>query len=147
MFRKRNNFIALAFCSTLAISGCASKSKDIPATYVSPNEYASLDCPTLQAEITDISTRVNTITGQVDKEASNDSMQMGIGLVLFWPALLFLEGGDGALQADYALLKGKYEAANTQFSRKNCSTNTKQSAEAVTPVDTPKTSEQTDTTN
>ena len=68
----------------------------------------------------EITRRVGVITGQVDKEASNDSWQMGIGLVLFWPALFFLEGGDGALQSEYALLKGKYEAVSTQYRNKNC---------------------------
>lgn len=111
----------LASISTvIVLSGCASKSADIPATYVSPNEYASFSCPTLENEMRDISQRVATITGQVDKEASADSWQMGVGLVLFWPALFFLEGGDGALQAEYALLKGKYEAATTQYNRKGC---------------------------
>ncbi len=110
----------VALVATISIGGCASKSSDIPATYVSPNEYASYSCETLELELRDISRRVATITGQVDEEASADSWQMGIGLVLFWPALLFLEGGDGNLQAEYALLKGKYEAANTQYKRRNC---------------------------
>jgi hypothetical protein len=112
---------AAAFTSLL--SGCASKSSNIPATYVSPNEYGSYTCNSLEMELTDISRRVASITGQVDDEASGDSWQMGVGLVLFWPALFFLEGGDGNLQAEYALLKGKYEAVNTQYARKNCTSN------------------------
>lgn len=112
--------ILLAMATVFIISGCASKSTNIPITYVSPNEYASLSCATLENEMRDISQRVATITGQVDKEASADALQMGVGLVLFWPALFFLEGGDGALQSNYALLKGKYEAASTQYSRKGC---------------------------
>lgn len=111
---------SLSLIALFCLSGCASKSSDIPATYVSPNEYASLSCPTLENEMRDITRRVGVITGQVDKEASNDSWQMGIGLVLFWPALFFLEGGDGALQSEYALLKGKYEAVSTQYRNKNC---------------------------
>jgi hypothetical protein len=110
----------LSCTSILFLSGCASKSNNIPATYISPNEYASFSCPTLESEMRDISQRVGVITGQVNKEASNDSWQMGVGLVLFWPALFFLEGGDGALQSEYALLKGKYEAVSTQYKRKNC---------------------------
>lgn len=112
--------ITFTFITIICLNGCASKSSDIPATYISPNEYASYSCPTLESEMRDISRRVGVITGQVDKEASNDSWQMGIGLVLFWPALFFLEGGDGALQAEYALLKGKYEAVTTQHKSKNC---------------------------
>jgi hypothetical protein len=121
----KNKLKATTFsCATiLFLSGCASKSQDIPATYISPNEYSSFSCSTLESEMRDISQRVGVITGQVDKEASNDSWQMGVGLVLFWPALFFLEGGDGALQSEYALLKGKHEAVSAQYKRKNCSEN------------------------
>lgn len=112
--------ILLVLATVFTIGGCASKSTKIPITYVSPNEYASLSCVTLENEMRDISQQVAAITGQVDKEASADAWQMGVGLVLFWPALFFLEGGDGALQSNYALLKGKYEAASTQYKRKGC---------------------------
>ena len=119
-------------CFVLAISfvmsGCATKSTNISATYVSPNEYASYSCSTLENEMRDISQRVATITGQVDKKASDDAWQMGVGLVLFWPALFFLEGGDGTLQSDYALLKGKYEAVSTQYNRKGCTDKNKEVA-------------------
>ena len=33
--------------------------------------------------------------------------------ILFWPALFFLEGGDGPEAAEYAQLKGQYEALRT----------------------------------
>ncbi|HCT72520.1 hypothetical protein ACT3N8_10810 [Psychrobacter aquimaris] len=112
--------ILLVLATLFIIGGCASKSTKIPITYVSPNEYASLSCVTLENEMRDISQQVAAITGQVDKEASADAWQMGVGLVLFWPVLFFLEGGDGALQSNYALLKGKYEAASTQYKRKGC---------------------------
>ena len=55
------------------------------------------------------------------KEASNDSAQMAIGLLLFWPALFFLEGGDGPEAAEYARLKGEYEALRTVAVQKKIS--------------------------
>ena len=116
--------ILIAMTIVFTMNGCASKSTNIPITYVSPNEYASLSCTGLENEMRDISQRVASITGQVDKEASTDALQMGIGLVLFWPALFFLEGGDGMLQSEYSLLKGKYEAVSTQYSRKGCADKT-----------------------
>ncbi|MEW6984359.1 hypothetical protein AAD001_17025 [Colwelliaceae bacterium 6471] len=105
---------------TLGLIGCASAPKDIAATYVSPNEYSGLTCEELSDEMKDLSTRVATLTGKLDEEANADNIQMGVGLVLFWPALLFLEGGDGPQAAEYALLKGKYEAAETKFNRNKC---------------------------
>lgn len=112
----------LAMTAVLSVSGCASHSKDIAAAYVSPNEYASYDCSQLESEMRGISRRVSTMSGQIDDEADADSWQMGVGLVLFWPALFFLEGGDGAQSAEYALLKGKYEAVETQHRVKKCET-------------------------
>ena len=76
--------ILITLATIFILGGCASKSINIPTTYVSPNQYASFSCPTLENEMRDISQRVATITGQVDKKASADSWQMGVGLVLFF---------------------------------------------------------------
>ena len=46
---------------------------------------------------------------------------MGVGLVLFWPALFFLEGGDGPEAAEYAQLKGDFEALRSASVAKSCS--------------------------
>ena len=47
--------------------------------------------------------------------------QMGVGLVLFWPTLFFLEGGDGAEAAEYARLKGERDALEQAYTQKKCS--------------------------
>lgn len=104
----------------LGLSACASQPEDIQATYVSPNEYNGFSCPELESEMRAISRKVATLTGQLEEEANADQVQMGVGLVLFWPALLFLEGGDGAQASEYALLKGKYSAVEENFERRKC---------------------------
>lgn len=48
---------------------------------------------------------------------------MGIGLVLFWPALFMLEGGDGPEATEYARLRGEYEAISTVSVQKKCQLN------------------------
>jgi hypothetical protein len=45
---------------------------------------------------------------------------MGVGLVLFWPALFFLEGGDGPEAVEYAQLQGDFEALQVNATQKNC---------------------------
>jgi hypothetical protein len=67
-----------------------------------------------------ISNRVGILTGQIDEEADADAWQMGVGLVLFWPALFFLEGGDGPQASEYSMLKGKYYAVESQHDMKGC---------------------------
>lgn len=112
----------LVFTSLIAVglSGCASPARDIQSSYVSPNEYSGMTCDQMRDEMRGISSRVGLLGGQLDEEADADKWQMGVGLVLFWPALFFLEGGDGAQAAEYAQLKGKYEAVDTQYRRANC---------------------------
>ncbi len=66
-----------------------------------------------------LSHRVSELGGQVDKAASNDAMQMGVGLVLFWPTLFFLDG-DTPQAAEYARLKGEFDALEKAAIQKNC---------------------------
>lgn len=42
-------------------------------------------------------------------------------MVLFWPALFALEGGDGPEATEYAQLKGEYEAARQASEKKEYS--------------------------
>jgi len=45
---------------------------------------------------------------------------MGVGLVLFWPALFFLEGGDGPQAAEYSRLRGEVDAMRRAAVHKEC---------------------------
>jgi hypothetical protein len=45
---------------------------------------------------------------------------MAIGLILFWPALFFLEGGDGPQAAEYARLRGEVDALERVAIVKKC---------------------------
>ena len=67
-----------------------------------------------------VSKRTTKLYQSLDKKADNDAAQMGIGLVLFWPALLFLEGGDGPEAQEYSNLKGEFEALRTAAVQKKC---------------------------
>ena len=46
---------------------------------------------------------------------------MGVGLVLFWPALFAL-GGTKEQEADFARLKGEYDAVQQTMIAKKCAT-------------------------
>ena len=45
---------------------------------------------------------------------------MAVGLILFLPVLLFLEGGDGPQAAEYARLKGEFDAMMLESTLKSC---------------------------
>ena len=54
-----------------------------------------------------------------DEAASDDAALMGIGLVLFWPTLFFLEGDTGR-ESELARLRGSIEAVESEAIRKDC---------------------------
>ena len=101
------------------LTACATAGKDIAAAYVSPMQYANYDCDQLRQESQRIGGRVNQLTGRLDEAASNDKAIMGVGLVLFWPALFAL-GGTKQQEAELARLKGEYDAVQATATSKKC---------------------------
>lgn len=106
---------ALAFL----VSGCATSSKNIGSAYVSPLQYQSYDCEQLGAEAARITQATKQLGGRLDEAASNDAVLMGVGAILFWPALFAL-GGTKAQEAEYARLKGEAEALQRSAIAKKC---------------------------
>lgn len=117
--------ILIATAAILAATGCAKHANEIPAQYVSPMQYQGYNCQQIGMEMESLSRRVSEIGGQVDKTASNDSAQMGIGLVLFWPVLFALDGDTPQAQ-EYGRLKGEFDALEKAAIQKKCSIDVEQ---------------------
>lgn len=113
--------LSLLLVIAIFSSGCATTPNKIEASYVSPYKYKDFDEDQIIMEMDHVARRTNELYYSLKKEASNDSAQMAIGLLLFWPALFFLEGGDGPEAAEYARLKGEYEALRTVAVQKKIS--------------------------
>lgn len=116
----------------IVLAGCASSSEDVASTYISPVTYENYTCSQLVAELQNISVRVHEVAGSVDHAATNDKIAMGVGIVIFWPALLMVKG-DGVQHQELARLKGEYDAVNEEMIHKNCSTDSSQDAAINTP--------------
>ncbi len=108
------------FLTLATLTACAQHPNEIAAADVSPLEYQNLSCKQVGAELSRVQRKVNELYYSLDKTASDDSAQMGIGLVLFWPALFFLDGKNSPQSAEYARLKGEAEALEKVSIRKNC---------------------------
>ena len=72
--------------TAIALGGCATASKDVSMSYVSPLQYQSFDCDQLAAENQRLQSRVNQLAGRLDEAASNDKAIGVVGAILFWPA-------------------------------------------------------------
>ncbi|MDD2845480.1 MAG: hypothetical protein PHT57_11050 [Rhodoferax sp.] len=104
---------------SLALSGCATSSSNIAASYTSPVQYQSYDCAQLASEAQRIHNRTSQMAGRLDEAANNDKVLMGVGMVLFWPALFAL-GGTKQQEADYARLKGEHDAIGQAMIARKC---------------------------
>jgi hypothetical protein len=113
---KQSTALVTSLC---LISACADHSRNIPAQYVSPVQYDGYSCKQIAAEMSTVSGRVSDLAAQNDKAASNDEVAMGVGLILFWPALFFLDSNT-AQAAEYGRLKGEFDALEKAGIRKNC---------------------------
>ncbi len=102
------------------MAGCASSPDKIQASYVSPLQYKDYDCDQIAGELERVSRRANELYGSLKKTSDNDNAQMAVGMILFWPALFFLEGGDGPEAAEYGRLKGERDALEKVAIQKKC---------------------------
>ena len=112
-------------CNILILSitllSCASSASEISAAYVSPTKYMNYDCSQINMEKSEVEKRVNELYYKVEQRAKNDKAAMGVGMVLFWPSLFFLKG-DSPEAAEYAQMKGEYDALRSISVQKKCGT-------------------------
>jgi len=111
---------AVITAAGLILNGCASRSEDISAAYVSPIQYDNYTCDQIREETARVTSRAQHLAGEVDDNATGDAVAMGVGVVLFWPALFFIDG-DGPEAQEYARLKGERTTLEQVAIRKNCS--------------------------
>ncbi|OFX07557.1 MAG: hypothetical protein A2516_04795 [Alphaproteobacteria bacterium RIFOXYD12_FULL_60_8] len=104
----------------LLATGCATQPSKIQGAYVSELQYKDYDCDQLAAESGRINRRAYELYANLKKTADNDEAQMGVGIILLWPTLFFLEGGDGPEAQEYARLKGERNTIESVAIQKKC---------------------------
>jgi len=102
------------------LTACASQPNKIPRQSVSTLAYKDYSCDQLAMEADRVDRRTGELYASLKDTADGDAMQMGVGLILFWPTLFFLEGGDGPEAQEYARLKGERQAIETVAVRRAC---------------------------
>ena len=120
-FYKSAKILVIVALSSIIMSACASQPEELQAQHVSEIRYTDWSCKQLSLEAETIDRRVAALHGQLKQKAGDDQAQMAIGLILFWPALFLLEGGDGTQAAEYSRLKGDRDAIERAGRFKNCS--------------------------
>ncbi len=107
------------FAVAISIAGCASRAENISAAYVSPLQYQNYNCAQLGEEASRLASRAAQVAGVQDSKATNDAVATGVGVIIFWPALLLIKG-DSTTAAELARLKGEMEAIERIAIEKKC---------------------------
>jgi hypothetical protein len=112
------HFVSAAMAAVM-LAGCATQPDQISAQYVSPIQYQGWSCDQIKGELVRVSNEVDVVTGQQRKKATDDAIAMGVGLVVFWPALFFLAVGQDK-KDELGRLKGEYDALNAAAVQNHC---------------------------
>ncbi len=111
--------VSCILAASFAVVGCAKGPDSISATYVSPIAYQHYSCDQISAEATRLSHKAQELAGVQQKKAQGDAVAMGVGLVLFWPALFMIKGNDEKA-GELARVRGEMEAIQQAAIQQNC---------------------------
>jgi len=117
-----NKFLATTLVAVFVTvaTGCASNPDRLEPVYVSPDQYKNLGCDEISQEMTRVSVRMSDLYEKLKGARQRDNVQTGVGVVLFWPVLLLLEGGDGVEADEFAKLKGEFTALDKAAATSQC---------------------------
>ncbi len=101
------------------LAGCASRSQHVPAEPADPADFAAWGCERIDEESDRVQQRAADVAYAVDERVGNNILALGMGLTVFWPAIVALRP-DGLEAAELARLKGRYEALRVASHRQDC---------------------------
>jgi hypothetical protein len=111
-------FAALSL-ALVVVCGCASRSGDIQPAAVSAADFALWRCDALHDEIDRVQQRAADVAYAVDARAGNNVIALGLGVMVFWPALLAMRP-DGPDALELARLKGRFDALRAAVAAQPC---------------------------
>ena len=109
----------LVVCSLSLLGACASRSVEVAPKPTDPAAYVTWDCERLHDEIDAVQFRAADVAYAVDARAGNNLIALGLGVTVFWPALLAMRP-DGPEAEQLAELRGRYDALNVVSARRAC---------------------------
>jgi hypothetical protein len=111
---------AFLIASILAttLSACATAPEDVSPRYQSAAKYDPMTCEGIVKQREEIAEKVEKVSGKQRAHRTEDEVAIGVGAVIFWPALLWL--AVGSKKTELADLKGQYEAVQRAADAKHC---------------------------
>lgn len=101
------------------LSSCAKHPDKIKAQYVSPIIYSDYSCSQITLEVQRLNSKISELYGIQKKASTNSKVATGVGLVIFRPALFFIDS-NSEQASEYSRLKGEFDALEQVAIQKNC---------------------------
>jgi hypothetical protein len=114
----RESAVAACLAASLLV-GCATRSADVKPQPVSPADFAGWSCTRIDDELDRVQQRAADLAYSVDERAGNNIMALGLGVTVFWPAMLAMRPA-GLEATDLARLKGRDEALRAAAAAQAC---------------------------
>jgi len=102
-----------------AATGCATRSSDVPPQNTDPAEFTSWKCERIDEETDRVQLRAADVAYAVDARVGNNMIALGLGVMVFWPALLAMRP-DGLEAQELSALKGRFEALRSVAQQRGC---------------------------
>lgn len=109
----------LALAGLAGLAGCATRAVDVLPAPANAADFVTWDCGRIADEQDAVQQHAADVAYAVDERAGNNILALGVGVTVFWPAMLAMRPA-GPEAADLARLKGRYEALQTASLGKNC---------------------------
>jgi hypothetical protein len=101
------------------LAGCSTRAVDVKPVPANPADFATWECDRIDDDVDRVLQRAVEVAYAVDERAGNNIVALGLGVTIFWPALVAMRP-DGLEAAELARLKGRYEALRTAAAAKGC---------------------------
>jgi hypothetical protein len=109
----------IAVLAAVAAAGCATRADDVVPQPANPAAFASMNCTALYDEADRVRLRAARVAYAVDERAGTNIVALGMGVTVFWPALLAMRPA-GPDAEELARLKGRDEAIAAAQLRRGC---------------------------
>lgn len=126
----RHLLVAGCVAFGVASTGCALRSGDVQPILADPAEFAGWTCPRIEEEADRVQRHATRVAYAFDERAGNNVVAVGIGLAVFWPALLTMRSTEPDATL-LAALKGRHEALVQAARDKGCGATAVATAQAA----------------
>ena len=111
--------ISAASIGLALLAACATRSDDVLPQATDPAAFAAWSCYALYDEADRVRQLAAQVAYAVDERSGNNIVMLGLGVTVFWPALLAMRPGGPDAQA-LAKLRGQDEALRAAQTQRAC---------------------------